>query len=187
MAEDSTGMSCFVAELDAEGKVVMVEKVCACQRWCSRSDSFWQVHLPPLSRSLFPPPPHHHHHHQQAIGEATRGGLDDYRSKSKDNRINPGGGDGGGGGGVAAPTTVLAAASTGDLGALKVFLDGGGDPDQAMPRTGTTALMLAAHKGHADCVQCLLVSMVRTLPGRMTQTGAFVSLCGRPCRQQAHV
>ena len=25
-----------------------------------------------------------------------------------------------------------------------------------MPRTGTTALMLAAHKGHADCVQCLL-------------------------------
>ena len=87
---------------------------------------------------------------EKEIGSASRGGLDDYRAQSKDSRVNPGGGGG------LAPTTVLAAASAGDLGALRAFLDAGGDVEQAMPRTGTTALMLAAHKGHADCVQCLL-------------------------------
>ena len=104
----STGMSCFVAELDTNGKVVMVEKV---------------------------------------IGDATQGGLDDYRAQSKDIRLS---------GTAVAASTVLAASSDGDLNSLRKFLEDGGDPNQAMPRTGTTALMLAAHKGHVECVQCLL-------------------------------
>jgi ankyrin repeat protein len=89
---------------------------------------------------------------QKALGEGTRGSLDDFRSS--DNRVNPGAQSADV---RTAPTTVVAAAAAGDVDTLRQRLaEEGSDPNQAMPRVRTTALMLAAHKGHADCVKVLL-------------------------------